>query len=274
MPIHRTINLRPVSDEEFAIIDDVVMSCAYATQNKFGRLFDERVYENDLATRLRAEGFEVLTQVPVSLSHGTFTKTYYLDLIVNGMIYELKVAATILPEHEAQALHYAMLHDSRLVKVLNFGGIKVCGKLRRNALTGVDRYQPKLRSSKWESLSPACDQLLTSTKALIKDFGTHLASRLYNDALVHQFGGETACLKRIDILSNQNQMGTHLVQFYHPGLIFFLTSLSHDHASIRSHLETLLVHSDLKGIQWINLNRSHVEVITLQKTGNRMGATE
>lgn len=68
MPITPSLRLNQVSDDEFAIIDEAVMRCAYAVQNKFGRLFDEQVYENNLAARLRAEGFEVYTQVPIDVT--------------------------------------------------------------------------------------------------------------------------------------------------------------------------------------------------------------
>ena len=89
MPIHRTLELNSVTDDDFAGIDAVVMQCAYASQNHFGRLFDERVYENDVAARLRAEGLQVYTQVPITLTHEVFEKVYFLDLVVNQMLYEL-----------------------------------------------------------------------------------------------------------------------------------------------------------------------------------------
>ena len=59
MPIIRDIKQGIISDADFDLIDANVMRCAYASQNKFGRLFDERIYENDLAARLRSEGFLV-----------------------------------------------------------------------------------------------------------------------------------------------------------------------------------------------------------------------
>ena len=77
MPIHPSLHLHSVSDTEFAVIDKAVMDCAYAAHNKFGRLFDERVYENDVAARLRSLGFEVHTQVPFVVEYGSFRKTYY-----------------------------------------------------------------------------------------------------------------------------------------------------------------------------------------------------
>ena len=104
MPITPSLLLRPVSDDQFAIIDEAVMRCAYAVQNKFGRLFDEQVYENDLAARLRAEGFEVYTQVPIEVTHHGFKKTYFLDLVVNHMLYELKVVATLTGDHDVTSL--------------------------------------------------------------------------------------------------------------------------------------------------------------------------
>lgn len=96
-PITPSLHLEPVSDDDFAIIDKAVMRSAYAVHNKFGRLFDERVYENDLAARLRAEGFDVHTQVPVLMTHGGFEKTYYLDLIVKQPIGSISMSCSRIP---------------------------------------------------------------------------------------------------------------------------------------------------------------------------------
>jgi hypothetical protein len=69
MPIHCEIATSWVSDEEFDAIDGAVMRCAYASHNKLGRLCEERVYENDLSMRLRAEGWkDVQTQKGVRVS--------------------------------------------------------------------------------------------------------------------------------------------------------------------------------------------------------------
>ena len=271
MPIHRTLELRSVSDAEFDVIDEAVMRCAYATQNKFGRLFDERVYENDLADRLRAEGFEVHTQVAVTVSHGSFEKTYYLDLIVNHMLYELKVVATLLDEHRAQGLNYAMLQNIRRVKLLNFGDIKVRGDIVRNAITEEGRHAPKLRKTGWRILTPSCERLFDHLKALIKDWGTHLSAQLYNEALIHHFGGEANCLQRHDIRTSTLKLGTHPVQMHSEHHAFTLSSLTKNRSAYHHHLTTLLEHTDLKAIQWINLNHSRVEITTLERETETRG---
>ena len=87
MPIEPALQLRDLTQSAFDELDEVVMRHAYATQNKFGRLFDERIYENDLAKRLRAEGFDVHTQVPVKVSHASFEKTYF-EPVRNPIVFE------------------------------------------------------------------------------------------------------------------------------------------------------------------------------------------
>lgn len=264
MPITPSLRLRPVSDDEFEVIDEVVMRCAYAVQNKFGRLFDERVYENDLASRLIAEGFEVQTQVPVAVTHQGFKATYFLDLVVNHMLYELKVVSTLIGEHDAQALHYAMLQDIPLVKLINFGERRVRGKLLRNALRTADRHHPMMRNSGLRYITPNCERLVTYLRAIIHDWGTHLCSQLYNEALVDFFGGEAHCTRRMELWSGPLLLGTHRVQLHADGHAFIVTALSQDQAAYHEHLNVLLAHAKLKSIQWINLNHSRVEITTVE----------
>lgn len=264
MPITPSLHLEPVSDDEFAIIDKAVMRCAYAVHNKFGRLYDERIYENDLAARLRAEGFDVHTQGPVLVTHGGFQKTYYLDLVVNHMLYELKVVATLTGDHDAQSLHYAMLQDIRLVKLINFGEQKVQGKLLRNALCNTDRHRPGLQNTELRFVTPNCERLVTHLKAIIYDWGTHLSNQLYSEALVDFFGGEAQCVQRMELRDGPQFLGTHPVQLHADGLAFVVTSLSRDQTTFRRHLDVLLTHTKLKGIQWINLSHSQVEITTVE----------
>lgn len=264
MPISPSLHLESVSDDAFAIIDKAVTRCAYAVHNKFGRLFDERIYENDLAARLRAEGFDVHTQVPVVVTHGVFEKTYYLDLVVDHMLYEIKVTDSLTKDHEAQALHYAMLQDIRLVKLINFGEKKVRGQLLRNALRAADRHHPTLRNSGMRFVTPNCERLVTHLKDVIHDWGTHLSSHLYSEAIVDFFGGEAHCVQRLELRSGAMLLGTHRVQLHADSHAFVVTSLTRDQAAYQEHLDVLLTHTKLKCIQWINLNHSRVEITTVE----------
>ena len=265
MPIHRTLNLPAITDAEFARIDKAVMDHAYDIQNRMGRLFDERIYENELADRLRADGFDVFTQVPVEVVHGSFAKTYYLDLTVNGMVYELKVVETLHHSHKAQALHYAMLQGVRLVKLLNFGAGSIQGDLLRNLLDEPDRHHPALRNSGWRPETASCERLIHHLSDLLNDWGTHLSGSLYNEALIHHFGGEAQCLKRVDVHSDTSILGSHLIQMHAPDAAFVLTTLSEGQASYQRQLQHVFDRIEPQVMQWINLNHARVEITTLSK---------
>ena len=201
------------------------------------------------------------------VTHGGFQKTYYLDLVVNQMIYELKVVASLMNDHDAQALHYAMLQDVRLVKLINFGEKKVRGKLLSNALCSAERYRPTLRKSGLLLCTSQCERLVAHLKDLLHDWGTHLSCHLYNEALAYHFGGEDRCEQRMELRAGPLVLGTHRVQIYADAHAFVVTSLSHDQDAYRQHLDILLTHTKLQCIQWINLNRSRVEITTLSMAG-------
>ena len=164
-----------------------------------------------------------------------------------------------------------MLQDVRLVKLLNFGEDKVRGKLLANALRTAERHHPTLRNSGMRPFTPHCERLVIHLQELMADWGTHLSSQLYNDALVHHFGGETHCVQRMELQSGPLLLGTHPVQFHADGHAFVVTALSRDQPAYRRHLEVLLTHTKLKGIQWINLNHSQVEITSV---GERRSAGE
>src|SRR5262245_47499638 len=121
MPIVSPFPLRPIEQGEFAKLDYQVMRHAFASQNELGRLCDEVIYQNDLAARLQAAGLgPVRKEVPITASHKDFSKTYSLDLLVGDVaIYELKTAASLVPEHDSQLLNYLFLKDSHHGKLIN-----------------------------------------------------------------------------------------------------------------------------------------------------------
>ena len=110
MPIHCSLSIRSLSADAFEQRDYRVMGHSYACQNELGRLCDEGVYEADLKGRLLAEGFrDVNTQMPVIVTHDSFSKTYYLDLIADDALYELKTNTALTGEDDAQLIHYLLL---------------------------------------------------------------------------------------------------------------------------------------------------------------------
>jgi hypothetical protein len=195
-------------------------------------------------------------------------------MVVNQMLYEIKVVPNLLGEHDAQALNYAMLQNVRLVKLLNFGEAKVRGKLLRNAITEADRFQPTMQKTGWKPLGSYCEELINQLNLLIHEWGTHLDFRLYSNALVHYFGGELNCLRRIELISGRLKLGTHAIPHQDSQHGFVLTGFTCFEPSYRRHLEVLLKHSpSLQGIQWINLSHSRLEATTIERETDRRMVT-
>jgi len=240
------------------------MRCAYASQNYLGRLCDEQVYENDLALRLKAEGFgEIHTQVPVAVTHEGFEKTYRLDLLADDALYELKTVVALAAEHDAQSLHYAMLLGIRHAKLLNFRAPRVQGRLRFNAIDPSQRMKVAWNASEWRALSDSCEHLKERIQGMVSDWGAFLDSHLYEEALVHFCGGESNCVRRLPVLREGRQLGTQKVQCHGEGLCFLVTAITADVQRFAGHLRRLLALTRQRGMQWMNLDRERIHLITL-----------
>lgn len=274
MPIACPIAIRDLTSAEFDAVDSVVMPHAYACQNELGRLCDERVYENDLALRLLEAGCEVHTQVPVHVAQENFAKTYRLDLVCNHGIYDAKAVLALIGEHDAQVLHYALLLDVRHVKLLNFRTPKVQGRLQFNALNTAKRLGFDTVTSLWQPLSDHCPSLRQRFADLLADWGAFLDYRLYEESLVHFFGGEMACVRRIDLTRDGSAIGTHRIQQHAPELCFHLSAVTKDLPAYQSHLRRLLKLTGLRGMQWMNLCHHQIQLITLTGDDKRMGTSE
>lgn len=266
MPIHCPVELRPLSDDTFASVDHLVMGCCYASQNTLGHLCDERVYENDVAARLRSEGVHAVhTQLPVTLTHESFSKQYMLDLVVCRMLYEFKSVTALTPEHDAQAIHYAALTGTDRVKVVNFRSEKVVGRLLRSPLWRVDRRQFRVMHDRWEPLSDTCVDLRARLHALLLDWGTFLEAGLFEQALAHFHGGDSRGARRLPLTRDGIELGTHRVTCHAARVGFVVTAfVGQTAAAHESQLRRLLRCLPLDGLQWMNLDHSLLHLVTLR----------
>ena len=252
------------SGSDFDNTDRVVMACAYATHNLLGRLCDESVYEADLAARLRAAGVaQVDTQVAVTASYRGFSKTYRLDLVVNGFVYELKTVAFLPPVHDAQVYHDAALMDTDRIKLLNFGAHRVEGLLRRSPFETVDRRKVNIDRNRWQPLSDGCLNLAEDAEGCFRDWGGFLDARLFEEALAFFRGGESQCLQKLPVTRNSLHLGYHKVLMHSDRIGFLVTSLSDDVSFHEKHLRSLLSVLPLRAWQWINIHHATMRMVTL-----------
>ena len=261
------IEIRPTSRAVFAEVDAVVMRCAYAAQNHFGRLCEEAVYENDVKARLRAMGFkDVHTQVRLQLSYQGFEKAYRLDLVVNGVLYDLKATDSLIPEHDAQALHYVTSLGLNRVKLINFGSPRVEGKLHAAPFAENDRRQVTINRCRWQPQSEACNRLAHWFEGLVRSIGGFLRSEVYEEALVWFCGGVDCCIQRLPLSRDDIVLGRHACRLHSDDCAFLVTAFKpgQGRENYRQQLQLLVNALPIRAVQWINVHHLDVSFITVQ----------
>ena len=113
---------------------DRIRQIAYELHVYLGVGYLEKVYENGLKHRLEKAGFDVKTQVPIQIcdEDGFVLGDYIVDMVVDGLIVELKAVSTLLEVHVAQLINYLKATRTEYGLLINFGSEKFqCRKVAR-----------------------------------------------------------------------------------------------------------------------------------------------
>lgn len=124
-----------MTDEEAKSICDRIRQVAYDLHVYLGTGYLEKVYENGLAHRLAKSGMEVSCQVPIQVADedGFVIGEYFADMVVDGIVVELKAVGTLLPVHVAQTINYLKAMNLEHGMLINFGSERFqCRKLARS----------------------------------------------------------------------------------------------------------------------------------------------
>ena len=264
MPITSPLSLNPIRQQEFAQLDYVVMHHAFECQNQLGRLCDEQIYQNDLATRLEAADVPVRTEVPVTVTCRDFIKTYYLDLVVaNAGIYELKTSLSLVGEHEAQLLNYLFLREANHGKLINFRPAQVESRFINTTLTLQERRHFEVQTRTWQERDQADRIFRENVIAMLEDWGCWLDVALYTEALVHLAGGETQVVQLVPLVRSNVSLGKQHFNLLNAETAFRITALTEGMEDYQRHLRCLLGASPLRTVQWVNLARKRVQFASL-----------
>jgi GxxExxY protein len=103
-------------------LTEQVIGAAMAVHRALGPGFLESVYRNALAFELRAMGLEVKTEVAIPVFYrGEQVGDFFADLVVQGLVIELKATRELHPAHEAQLVNYLQATKTEVGLLLNFG---------------------------------------------------------------------------------------------------------------------------------------------------------
>ena len=126
-----------MTEEKAKEVCDEIRQIAYELHVYLGVGYLEKVYENGLRHRLEKAGFLVQTQVPIQVKDedGYLLGDYVADMIVDGLIIELKAVTTLLDAHVAQLMNYLKATGLEHGLLLNFGSEKFqCKKIARTRI--------------------------------------------------------------------------------------------------------------------------------------------
>ena len=112
-----------MTDDEAKTVCNQIRQIAYDLHVYLGTGYLEKVYENGLSHRLEKAGMKVLRQVPIKVQDedGFVIGEYIADMVVNGIVVELKTVATLLPVHVAQVINYLKAMKLEHGMLINFG---------------------------------------------------------------------------------------------------------------------------------------------------------
>jgi GxxExxY protein len=111
-----------------------ILDAAFRVHSALGPGLLESAYEACLAYELRAEGFSILTQLPLPIVYREVRLDvgYRLDLLVEELvIVEIKSVDALAPIHQAQMLSYLKLSGKRLGLLINFNTVWLKDGIKR-----------------------------------------------------------------------------------------------------------------------------------------------
>lgn len=260
MPIHCPIVTNRISQNDFKLLASEVMRHVFDIHNDYGRFFDELVYKKELADRMSG----VVLELEIIVTHGTFSKTYYVDVLINQSgLFEFKASDTLHPRHRGQTLNYLLLLDLAHAKVINMRPESVGHEFVNCPNRLADLRNPQVQDRHWQTNGPGASAVRDNLMPLIADWGAGLEMNLYEEPLTYFLGGEDKVLAPVPVMGNKGHLADQRMRLAAPNVAFKLTALQ-DHLDDFEHqARRLLQHTTLQAIHWINITQTTVQFVTL-----------
>jgi GxxExxY protein len=265
VPIEIKADIRRPSPDEFKALAYDVMACIFKVHNEIGRFCDEKIYKRLVAKRFG----NIETEVPVIMSFDTFSKSYFLDMLIHGCtIFELKAVERLSPEHRGQILNYLLLADLPRGKLVNLRPEIVEHEFVNTTLRPFDRKSFLVDETEFCPLHSTDATWRDFLLGAIRDWGTGLDLHLYESAISHVFGGDEAVLRNIEVIADDVKIGEQTVRLTSSGATFKVTAIHESEQRYEQHARRFLNHTRLPAVHWVNVTRDTVRLKTLMRQEN------
>ena len=251
MPVYCPSDIPRLTSQQFGSLDYRVMPAVFAIHNEIGCHWDERVYHEGMHEKLLSIFPSALSEVPLTVTSGNYSKTYRLDLVVDELgIYELKTVDSINKAHIGQVLNYLRPLNATRAKIINFRNHVVESTFVNCSDTLVQRRIFEVDRSRYRGPSALNDTLIE----MLRDLGTRLSNSLYTACLVSNVGRTEA--KKV--WADRNVFQTfNLVD---NDEAFVVTSMETGTSDYRTHLARMCQTARLKQFHWINVTAGVVRL--------------
>jgi hypothetical protein len=100
---------------------------------------------------------------------------------------------------------------------------------------------------------------------LLEDWGCWLDVELYTEALIHFAGGQDRVAQALPVSRGNGCLGMQRFHLLSAETAFRVTAMTEGTADYERHLRSLLRLCPLRAIQWVNLARHRVQLVSLIK---------
>ncbi len=266
MPVQTKIPIECVGQTEFHAMNEKVMGLAFRVHSELGRFCHEKIYQNALHQACLSNGFSTSkAEAEIQVLHKSYSKSYFVDLFVaNGIAYETKTVECFNECHRRQLLNYLMLLGLFHGTLLNFRTQSLQHEFVSTRLTLKKRRRLSVFDSEWDEVDSRSKMLKRTMLDLLDDWGAFLDCTLYTEAVTFFLGGPENVLTPVDIIHEGTVLGAQKIHLLTPGMAFKITAATKNINYYRKDLLRFLSHTNLKSVQWINLNHHNIEFRTLK----------
>ena len=260
MPISVEERLDTLTQAQFSDIAYEVMREAFSVHKELGSLFDEAVYRNALADRLK----DVVTEVRIDVSFQEFHKVYFMDALVSGDgVFELKAVKGLSSHHRTQLLNYLFLTGLHHGKLINFGTAQVEHEFVNSKLTYADRTSFAVDDEGWAETEGFSIREKKVLLDILHDWGTGLDRSLYQEALFHVLGGVDKVLAKRNVRQRGQCIAQQTIPVCGASTGIRLTTFQDGTENYHQELVRLMRATGLTSVQWVNVARRTVTFETL-----------
>jgi len=264
MPISINHPIKMLTEQEFHDLDYQIMKLAFETHNQMGRFYNEKIYQNKLVELCRRDGINIASEVEIKLSHSSFRKSLFIDLLIeSGSIYELKASKAIDASHRVQTMGYLFLSGTQHGKIINFRPPSVEHEFISTSLTQAERRAFSIIDKGRNEKSVAAKRLKSITIDLLNDWGAFLDTDFYKEAIGYLYDTRASVMQPVEIKSGSTFLGKQKLALLSPKETFCISSIRNGTSTYQTHLHRFLKHTTLKQLHWINIDNLKIQFQTL-----------